>query len=110
MIVFLFGLLVSILLFQRTSMLHSIFTDILRFRIALSLAKSSSDFNNLKTDFLATDGNLSFHLKKLESEWIIFIEKSFQWKKPHTRLAMTDDGRKKLIEHLDELEKIIRNT
>ncbi len=48
-------------------MLHLIFTDILRFRIALSLAKNPSDFNNLKTEFLATDGNLSFHLKKLES-------------------------------------------
>jgi DNA-binding HxlR family transcriptional regulator len=91
-------------------MLYSIFTDILRFRISVSLAKNSSDFNNLKTEFLVTDGNLSFHLKKLESEWIISIEKSFKWKKPHTKLSMTDDGRKKLIEHLDELEKIIRNT
>jgi|GEM_PF-1030278 len=68
MIVFLFGLLVSILFFQKIAMLHPIFTDILRFRIALSLAKNSSDFNNLKTEFLATDGNLSFHLRKLESE------------------------------------------
>ncbi len=49
-------------------MLYSIFTDILRFRISVSLAKNSSDFNNLKTEFLVTDGNLSFHLKKLESE------------------------------------------
>lgn len=90
-------------------MLHPIFTDILRFRIALSLAKNPSDFNNLKTEFLATDGNLSFHLKKLESEWIVFIEKSFKWKKPHTKITITDEGREKLLEHLTELENIIRS-
>jgi len=96
--------------FEEISYALPYFTDILRFRIAVSLAKSSSDFNNLKTEFLVTDGNLSFHLKKLESEWIVSIEKTFKWKKPHTKIILTDDWKRKLLEHLDELEKIIRNT
>lgn len=56
-------------------MLYPIFSDIQRFRIAVFLSRGEADFQTLKTKFTMTDGNLSFHLKKLESEGIIVMQK-----------------------------------
>ncbi len=58
-------------------MFHPIFSDILRFRIAIFLLRENTDFISLKKKFDVTDGNLSFHLKKLENEKIIEISKNF---------------------------------
>lgn len=58
-------------------MFHTIFSDILRFRISVFLLKNTADFVTLREKFEVTDGNLSFHLKKLESENIIEISKNF---------------------------------
>lgn len=66
------------------------------------------DFNALK-DFLdATDGNLASHLKALEKEEYIAMEKSFVGRKPNTRYYMTPKGRKAFSEHLNALEKLIK--
>lgn len=89
-------------------MLYPIFSDIQRFRIAVFLSRGEADFQTLKAKFTMTDGNLSFHLKKLESEGIIVMQKWFEGKRPRTRLMITDTGRNQLLEHLDMLEMIIR--
>jgi DNA-binding MarR family transcriptional regulator len=54
-----------------------------------------------------TQGNLSFHLSKLEESGYVAIEKKFIGKRPHTLLSITDKGRKALKEHLKTMKGII---
>lgn len=67
------------------------------------------DFNSLKEYLEATDGNLASHLKALEKENYIGVEKSFIERKPNTRYFMTAEGKKAFNEHLMTLEKLIRS-
>lgn len=67
------------------------------------------DFNALKEYLDVTDGNLASHIKALEKESYIGIEKSFIGKKPNTRYFMTSSGRIAFEEHLQALEKLIKS-
>lgn len=68
----------------------------------------SLDFNSLK-DFLdVTDGNLASHLKALEKEEFIRVEKSFVDRKTNTNYSATEFGRKAFSDHLNALEKLIK--
>lgn len=67
------------------------------------------DFNALKEFLDVTDGNLASHLKALEKEEFIGIEKSFVGRKPNTRYYMTKKGKKAFEEHLKVLEAFIRS-
>ena len=66
------------------------------------------DFNALKEFLDLTDGNLASHLKSLEKDAFIGVEKSFVDRKPNTRYFMTKAGKKAFEEHLKALEKLIR--
>ncbi|MFM8450645.1 MAG: winged helix-turn-helix domain-containing protein [Haliscomenobacter sp.] len=68
----------------------------------------SLDFNALKEYLDVTDGNLASHLKTLEKEGFVGVEKSFIGKKPNTRYAMTDVGKKAFEDHLKALEALIK--
>ena len=67
------------------------------------------DFSSLKEFLEVTDGNLASHLKALEKEGFIEVEKSFVGRKPNTRYCMTKEGRKAFDEHLKALEKLIKS-
>ena len=67
------------------------------------------DFNSLKETLDVTDGNLASHLNALEKSKYIDIRKSFIGKKPNTSYAISKDGRKAFIEHLNALEALIKN-
>lgn len=67
------------------------------------------DFNALKEYLDVTDGNLASHIKALEKEEFIGMEKSFVGKKPNTRYFMTKEGKKAFNDHLEALEKFIRS-
>jgi len=67
------------------------------------------DFNSLKEYLDLTDGNLASHLKGLEKEGFINVEKSFVGRKPNTRYFMTGAGKKAFEDHLSALEKLIRS-
>jgi DNA-binding MarR family transcriptional regulator len=54
----------------------------------------SADFLFLERQTGLTKGNLSSHLAKLEAAGYVQILKEFIQKKPHTMLALTEDGRK----------------
>ena len=90
--------------------LNKAFESRVRLGIMSALAVNESyDFSSLK-DFLdVTDGNLASHLKALEKEGFIEIEKSFVDRKPNTRYFITKDGRTAFEEHLKALEKLIRS-
>lgn len=66
------------------------------------------DFNALKEYLDLTDGNLASHLKGLEKEEFIGVEKSFVGRKPNTRYFMTKEGKKAFEAHLRALEQLIR--
>lgn len=67
------------------------------------------DFNALKEYLDVTDGNLASHLKALEKEEFIAVEKSFVGRKPNTKYFMTKEGRQAFEDHLRILEKLIKS-
>lgn len=68
----------------------------------------AADFTELKTVLDATQGNLSVHLRKLEEAGYIEIVKSFQGRKPLTRVHVTPQGRKAFADYLDALAGLVK--
>ena len=86
------------------------FESRIRLGIMSALAVNESlDFNALKDLLDITDGNLASHLKGLEKEEFIGVEKSFVGRKPNTKYYMTKLGKKAFNEHLKALEKLIKS-
>ncbi len=89
--------------------LHKAFESRVRLGIMSALAVNDTlDFTSLKEFLDVTDGNLATHIKKLEQEGFIEVEKSFIDNKPNTKYYMTEEGKKAFEEHLNVLEKIIK--
>ncbi|KAA8482582.1 transcriptional regulator [Arcticibacter tournemirensis] len=85
------------------------FENRLRLQImSVLVANESYDFNSLKELLNATDGNLASHLKALEKEQYITVEKSFIGRKPNTRYSASATGRNAFKKHLEALENLIR--
>ncbi len=72
------------------------------------VANESYDFNSLKELLNLTDGNLASHLKALEKENYIVVNKQFIGRKPHTSYQATAEGRLAFQKHLDTLEALIK--
>ncbi|MEX0662966.1 MAG: transcriptional regulator [Balneolaceae bacterium] len=90
--------------------LHKAFESRVRLGIMSALAVNDSlDFTSLKEFLDVTDGNLATHIKKLEKEAFIGVEKSFVDNKPNTKYCITPEGKKAFDEHLNVLEKIIQS-
>ncbi|HLZ16845.1 MAG TPA: transcriptional regulator [Cyclobacteriaceae bacterium] len=83
---------------------HSIRLQIM----SVLVAHDAYDFNSLKEVLGVTDGNLASHMKALEREKYISVNKSFKNKKPNTRYKATERGRTIFKKHLDGLEQVIR--
>ena len=52
---------------------------------------------------------LASHLKALEKETFIDMQKSFVGRKPNTKYFMTDAGKKAFDDHLKALEQLIKH-
>jgi DNA-binding MarR family transcriptional regulator len=90
--------------------MHKAFESRVRLGIMSALAVNDKlDFSSLKEYLDLTDGNLASHLKALEKEKFIGVEKSFIDRKPNTKYYMTEKGKKAFDDHLKVLEKIIRS-
>ncbi len=88
--------------------LHKAFDSRIRLGIMSVLTVNETlDFNSLKEYLDLTDGNLASHIKALEKELFIGVEKSFVGKKPNTRYFLTKEGKKAFDDHLKALEKLI---
>ena len=68
------------------------------------------DFNTLKQTLDVTDGNLASHIAALENEGYVKVKKEFVGKKPLTTYMLTASGRRAFNEHLDALEKLIKQS
>jgi DNA-binding MarR family transcriptional regulator len=74
------------------------------------MTNDALDFNRLKELLEVTDGNLASHLKALEKELYIEVNKSFVGRKPNTQYMATRAGKEAFKAHIDALEQLIRNS
>jgi DNA-binding transcriptional ArsR family regulator len=66
-------------------------------------------FADLKQLCGLTDGNLSRHLAVLEEEGVVELVKSFAKNRPQTTCRITARGRRRYLEYLQVLEKVVRD-
>ncbi len=74
------------------------------------LVNDEINFNELKELLEITDGNLASHLKALEENKLIKVEKGFIGRKTNTTYKLTKTGEKEFKAHIDALEKMIKGT
>jgi DNA-binding MarR family transcriptional regulator len=90
--------------------LNKVFDSRIRIGIMSALIVNEDiNFNDLKALIDATDGNLATHLKTLEENKFIKVEKGFIGRKTNTVYSITKAGEKAFRSHLDALEKIIKS-
>ena len=86
--------------------------DIIHSRIRLAIISvlisvEEADFNFIKQNVNATDGNLSVHLKKIETAEYISVEKLFVDRKPLTKYKLTKKGKEAFKKYVERLEKML---
>lgn len=67
------------------------------------------DYNEIKEKLNLTDGNLASHITGLEKLNFIEVRKRFVGKKTNTSYKVTRAGKKAFQEHINALEKLLRN-
>lgn len=91
--------------------LSKLFDSRVRLGIMSALTVNNEvNFNDLKQLLEITDGNLASHLKALEENSIIKVEKGFIGRKTNTTYAITKAGEKEFKLHISALEKMIQST
>lgn len=64
-------------------------------------------FNDLKDLCALTDGNLSRHLQILQEAWLVEVWKGTRNNRPQTLCQLTDEGRRRFLEYITELENVV---
>jgi DNA-binding HxlR family transcriptional regulator len=91
------------------SRLNKLFENRVRLGIMSALIVSDSyDFISLRDTLEVTDGNLASHLKALEENEVIKVNKQFIGRKPNTSYSITESGAALFREHIKALEDIIK--
>ncbi len=91
--------------------LNKVFDSRVRLGIMSALLVNDEiNFNYLKELLDITDGNLASHLKALEENKIIKVEKGFIGRKTNTTYSITKKGEKEFKEHINALERMIKAT
>ncbi len=91
--------------------LNKIFDSRIRLGIMSALMVNESvNFNELKELLVITDGNLASHLKTLEENGTIKVQKGFIGRKTNTTYSVTRAGEKTFQAHIAALEKMIKAT
>lgn len=76
--------------------------------MSVLVTEDALDFTGLKDTLNVTDGNLASHIKALEKEKYVSVNKTFVDRKPNTKYKITEKGRNAFRKHLDALEQVIR--
>jgi DNA-binding transcriptional ArsR family regulator len=66
-------------------------------------------FGDLKQLCGLTDGNLSRHLLVLQEAGLVEITKGYEGNRPHTTCRLTKTGRRRFLDYLAVLEKLVRD-
>lgn len=91
------------------SRLNKFFENRVRLGImSVLMVNDSCDFKSLKDTLDVTDGNLASHLKPLEENDLIRVNKQFLGRKPNTSYSITEKGSWLFHDHLKALEDIIK--
>lgn len=89
--------------------LNKAFENRIRLGIMSALMVNESvDFLALKELLEVTDGNLASHITALEKLDYIAVKKEFVGKKTRTSYMVTNLGRKEFVQHLNALEKLVK--
>ena len=67
------------------------------------------NFNQLKELIQVTDGNLASHLKTLEENKYVKVQKGFIGRKTNTTYSVTEAGEKAFKAHLEALAQMIKS-
>src|SRR5436305_10006450 len=66
-------------------------------------------FADLKQLCGLTDGNLSRHLQVLQEAGLVEITKGYENNRPHTSCRLTRNGRRRFLNYLSVLERLVRD-
>lgn len=77
--------------------------------MSVLMVNESLSFNSLKDLLQMTDGNLATHLRALEEQGYVSVQKQFVGRKPNTTYAATQDGKTAFSNHLNALEAFIKS-
>jgi len=66
-------------------------------------------FGELRALCTLTDGNLSRHLDVLRDAGLVEVWKGFERRRPQTLVRLSNDGRRRFVAYLEELERVIRD-
>lgn len=66
-------------------------------------------FAELKRLCGLTDGNLSRHLQVLQEDRLVAIDKRFEGARPLTTCRITTSGRKRFLDYLKVLERVVKD-
>ena len=75
--------------------------------LALLEPAEDIDFQVLRDSLELTDGNLSRHLQVLEDAGYLRIDKTYEGKRPRTRVSITKDGRRALDAEVKALRELV---
>ncbi len=90
--------------------LNKVFDSRIRLGIMSALMVNAEvNFNELKELIDVTDGNLASHLKTLEENGFLKVQKGFIGRKTNTTYSVTKAGEKAFKQHLDGLEQMIKS-
>ena len=73
------------------------------------MVNTEVNFNDLKELIQVTDGNLASHVKALEENGYIKVQKGFIGRKTNTTYSATKAGDKAFKTHLEALEEMIKS-
>jgi DNA-binding MarR family transcriptional regulator len=76
--------------------------------MSILMVNDKVEFSSMKEMLDITDGNLASHISALEKLEYIEVQKQFIGKKPNTTYSVTKAGKKAFNEHLDALEKLLK--
>jgi DNA-binding transcriptional ArsR family regulator len=66
-------------------------------------------FADLKHLCGLTDGNLSRHLQVLQEAGLVEVTKGYEGNRPHTSCRLTRAGRRRFLDYLAVLERLVRD-
>lgn len=90
--------------------LNKVFDSRVRLGImSILMVNAEVNFNQLKELIDITDGNLASHLKSLEENGFVKVEKGFIGRKTNTTYKVTRNGEKAFRAHIEALERMIRS-
>ena len=78
--------------------------------MSMLAASPELSFTELRDALAMTDGNLTTHIRALQTAGYVAVAKSFQNRRPLTTCSLTPAGRRAFTEYINLLEKIVQQT